>query len=165
MLKRTSAGPALLAAALMTGALSSGACNRGAEETAPVAEMQMETPVRSLETPVSVTGCLRAGEARETFVLTSSRADEEGRTVTYALNFVPGTDAQDLREHVGQQVAVEGIVRAQQTVAGYAPSAPAANEPVGTGGEATVQTSTNLAVEQLQVNELRPIGQPCGDDR
>jgi hypothetical protein len=163
MFNRPSAGTALLTAALMTGALSAAACNRGAEETVPVAEMQTETPVEHLERPVSVTGCLLAGEAAETFVLTSSRADD-GRTVTYALNLAPGMQAMDLRDHVGEQVAVEGVVRAQQAVTGYTPSAPPAGEPVGTTGEPAVQTTTELAVEQLQVEQLRPIGEPCQDD-
>jgi hypothetical protein len=164
MSNSTSAVTALLTAALMTSALASGGCNRGAEETMPVAEMQTETPVEHMETPVNVTGCLRAGEAADTFVLTTSRAEEPGRPVTYALNFEPGT-TQDVREHVGQQVAIDGVVRAQQAVTGYTPSAPAANQPVGTAGEPTVQTTTELAVRQLQVNNLRPLGEACGDDR
>jgi hypothetical protein len=165
MSKSTSAGTALLTVALMTGALASGACNRGAEETTPVAETQTETPVQNMETPVSVTGCLRAGEARETFVLTTSGAEDAGRTATYALSFAPGTNVEDMREHVGQQVAIEGVVRAQQAVAGHTVAAPAAGDPVGTAGAPTVQTSTELAVRQLQVTELRPIGEACGDDR
>jgi hypothetical protein len=163
MSKTTSTGTALLTAALMT--LASAACNRGAEETVPVAEMQTETPVQPLETPVTVTGCLLAGEAAETFVLTSSSVEDGGQTVTYALNFAPGTEAEDMRAHVGEQVAVEGVVRAQQAMAGYTPAAPAVNEPVGTAGEPTVQTETKLAVRQLQVSELRPIGEPCGGNR
>jgi hypothetical protein len=165
MSKSTSAGTALLTAALLTSALASGACNRGAEETTPVAETQTQTPVQHLDTPVSVTGCLRGGEARETFVLTASREDEPGRPVTYALNFEPGTATEDLRDHVGEQVAIEGVVRAQQSMSGYSPAAPAAGEPVGTAGEATVTTQTELAVRQLQVTDLRPLGEPCSADR
>ena len=45
-------------------------CSR--EKTAPVAETQTQTPVRTDNQPVTVSGCLRAGEAAETFVLTSS---------------------------------------------------------------------------------------------
>jgi hypothetical protein len=165
MSTRTSAGTALLTAALMTGALASTACNRGAEETMPVAEVQRETAVEGLERPVNVTGCLRAGDAAGTFVLTSTEAADQGRTMTYALNFRTDMNDEELREHVGEQVTVEGIVRSQQSASGYTPGAPAANEPVGTTGTPTVQTTTELAVQQLDVNELRPIGEACGQDR
>jgi hypothetical protein len=165
MFKRPSAGSVLLTAALMTGALSSAACNRGAEETIPVAEMRGESPITELERPVSVTGCLRGGEAPETFVLTTSRADDADRTTTYALNLPPEMQARDVRDHVGEQVAIEGIVRSQQAIAGYTRPAPAAGQPVGTAGEPTVQTTTELAVDELQVNQLRPLGEPCLDDR
>lgn len=156
-------GAALLTVAVMMGGLSSAACNRGGDETAPVAEVQTETPVQHLERPVAVQGCLRAGEAANSFVLTSSQAEQDGRTVTYALNYAAETPPTDLREHIGRQVHVEGVVRAQQAVKSYTPAAPAANEPVGTGGEPMVQTTTALVVQQLEVTSMRPLGAACGD--
>lgn len=156
-------GAALLTAAVMVGGLSSAACSRDAEETAPVAEMQTETPVQHLERPVAVQGCLRAGEAPDTFVLTSSKAEQDGRTITYALNYAADAQPADLDDHIGREVHVEGVVRAQQGVKGYTPAAPAASEPVGTAGEPTVQSTTALAVRQLEVTSLRPLGEACGD--
>ncbi|CAN5506239.1 hypothetical protein BH23ACI1_BH23ACI1_24200 [soil metagenome] len=165
MSHKSFSGTALFTATVMVGALASSACNRGAQETVPVAEMQTESPVHVMERPVSVQGCLRAGEGGTTFVLTSSRAEDDGTTATYALHHPADMVPADLREHVGQQVHVEGVVRAQQALTGYTPSAPPANDPVGTGGEPAVSTTTELAVHQLEIKTLRPLGEACGDDR
>jgi hypothetical protein len=155
-------GPVLFTAALMIGALSSTACNRPAEETAPLAETQAASTVEGLNRPVTVQGCLRAGEGGTTFVLTSSHA-EDGSTRTYALNYAAGTAPADLRDHIGNQVEVEGVVRSQDAVTARTPTTPAANDPVGTAGEPTVQTTTELAVQQLDVQALKPLGEACPD--
>lgn len=163
MSHKSLSGTTLLTAAVMLGALSSTACNREADETAPAAEVRAEGPVQELARPVTVLGCLRAGEGGTTFVLTSSQAEQDGTTRTYTLKYPAGMEPADLREHLGNRVQVEGVVRAQQAISGYTPSAPAPNEPVGTGGEPTVQTATELTVLQLEVKTLRPLGDACGD--
>ena len=156
-----SARRGLLALALAAATVSAGACNRGAQETVPVAELQSQTPTQEVNAPVNLTGCLMAGDAQGTFVLTTSEAQEQGRTATYALNYPAGLQPEDLREHVGRQVAVQGVVQTQQGVTAHTPGAPAASDAVGTAGQPTVATTTELAVRHLQVETLRPLDQAC----
>lgn len=148
-----------LAALVLGGAAGSG-CGRDADETAPVPEGRSAQVVDNLARPVTVTGCLRAGESSTTFVLTTSET-REGQTRTYALQYPPETKPEDLRDHIGRQVQVEGVVRSQQAVTGATPSTPPANDPVGTGGDPEVRTTTTLAVEQLEVRTLRPLNEAC----
>ena len=57
--------------ALFIAAAAAGACSRE-EPAAPVAQAQTQS-VQKPNVPTLVTGCLRAGEATDTFVLTSSQ--------------------------------------------------------------------------------------------
>lgn len=157
------AGSALIAVLALAGATMSAGCGRDAgDDVTPVAQGQTERAIENLARDVTVLGCLRAGEAANTFVVTASEAGPEGTTRTYALSY-PADQPEDLQEHVGGQVEVQGIVRAQHAVTGATPSTPPANEPVGTGGEPRVQTTTTLAVEQLEVRTLRPLGEACAE--
>jgi hypothetical protein len=157
------AGSAVLAVFALVGAAASAGCGREADEAAPVAQQQAERSIDNIARNVTVQGCLRAGEAANTFVVTTSEAEQEGSTRTYALNYAAGSQPEDLQEHVGKRVEVQGVVRSQQAVTGQTPATPPANEPVGTGGEPRVQTSTTLAVEQLEVSALRPLADGCGE--
>jgi hypothetical protein len=68
----------------------------------------------------------------------------------------------NLRDHIGQQVEVSGVVRSEQEMASASPSRPAANDAAtGTSGTPTVQTRTQLQVRQLEVNSVKPAGGKC----
>lgn len=157
------AGRALLAAVALAGATMAAGCGREAEDATPVAQGQSERAIENLARDVRVLGCLRAGEAANTFVVTASEAGPEGTTRTYALHYPAANQPDDLHDHVGRQVEVQGVVRAQDAVTSATPSTAPANEPVGTGAEPRVRTTTTLAVEHLEVNTLRPLGTACGE--
>ena len=135
------------------------ACNRG--DRTPPAETQTATPMQSTNTPVTVTGCLRAGDASDTFVLTAARTDTSEQTATYQLHEYEGVK---LAEHVGQQVQVSGVLRAQQEVSTRSTTQPA-GKPTGTSGTPVVSTSTELDIKQLNVTQVRPVGERCPDER
>ena len=157
----------MLSATLLASALAatfvSAAC-RGEEETVPpVAQSQTATPVQETNKPVTVTGCLRAGEATGTFVLTASKTAEgqtttAGQTATYQLH---GAENVDMRSHVGKLVEVSGIVRSQQAIASRSPTTPADQRATGTSGTPTVQTSTEVALSELDVKAVKPLGENC----
>jgi hypothetical protein len=134
------------------------ACNR--KEPAPAAETQTATPVQSANAPTTVTGCLRAGDASNTFVLTAARSASSEQTATYQLY---PRDGVTLTDHVGEQVAVTGMLRAQQQVQSRSTTEPA-GKPTGTGGTPAVSTSTALEIKQLDVEQVRPAGGKCPDE-
>lgn len=154
--------PAVLLASALAAAAVSAAC-RGEEETTPVSQTQTATPVQQPNQPVTVTGCLRAGEATDTFVLTASKTAQEqtttsGQTATYQLY---GSENVDMRSHVGTRVEVSGVVRTQQQIASRTPTAPADDKATGTSGTPTVQTTTEVAIKELDVNAVKPLGENC----
>ncbi len=146
---------AALAAALVAGTFSA-ACGND-DKAAPAAEMQSQTPVQPTNQPTTLTGCLRAGEATGTFVLTTSQTAQE-QTATYQL-----TPAQnvDLTSNIGQRVEVKGVVRTQQEIAARTKATPAADRATGTSGTPAVQTTTEVAIRQLDVSTVRPLGERC----
>ncbi len=130
------------------------ACNRNAA----VPEVPRTTGLQSRMEPVTVAGCLRAGEAENTFVLTAAATDPDSKSATYQLI---GHDV-PLREYVGQQVEVEGTVQAEEAIAtnGVAAQKPAK----GTEGTPTVETKTELDVKQMTVSSVKPSGQRCAPE-
>jgi hypothetical protein len=143
----------LIAAAAVSG------CKR--EQPAPAAETQTATPVQSANAPMTVTGCLRAGDASDTFVLTAARATTGEQTATYQLFTDKGVT---LADHVGQQVAVTGVLRAQQEVQSRSTTEPA-GKPTGTGGTPSVSTTTELEIKQLDVRQVQPAGGKCPEEK
>jgi hypothetical protein len=134
------------------------ACNR--KEPQPAAETQTATPVQTANTPTTVTGCLRAGDASDTFVLTAARAATGEQTATYQLYPEQGVQ---LADHIGHQVVVTGVLRAQQEVQSRSTTEPA-GKPTGTGGTPTVSTATALDIKQLNVQQVRPTAEKCPAD-
>jgi len=107
--------------------------------------------------PLNVSGCLRAGLADTTFVLTAEPdANSSDKPVTYQLT------ARDvaLRDYVGQRVEVSGILRAEQRIATTG-TATVEKPAKGTAGTPVVDTATELDVRQLTVNAVRPTGDRC----
>ena len=140
--------------------LGSAGCGGNDEpQPAPPAEATAQTPAVPQNKPMTLNGCLRAGEANDTFVLTTAQAQDSAETATYQLT---GAQGVNLRDHIGQRVEVSGVVRSEQEMASSSASRPAANEKAtGTTGTPTVQTRTQLQVRQLDVNSIKPTGGKC----
>lgn len=137
---------------------SAAACNRAKQAQPPAAQVQSQTPPQALNTPESVTGCLRAGDAADTFVLTTSMSEDGRAPVTYQ---VVGSSTVNLTEHVGHRVAIQGIVREQQSTTTATTSAPATDKPKGTAGTPTVQTSATLQVRRLEASSVARASGDC----
>lgn len=140
-----------------TAILASGACSRNDTKATPAAEATVKTPAVPQNNPMTLTGCLRAGEAADTFVLTTAQTENSAETATYHLTGVQGVN---LRDHIGHQVEVNGVVRSEQEVASASPPRPA-ERAEGTSGTPTVQTRTNLQVRRFEVQSLKPTGGKC----
>ena len=148
--------PVLFASVLALGLASAG-CNRG-EKATVVAESQVQT-AQPANQPLTVSGCLKAGEADGTFVLTAARSTgSTGETANYHL---VGPQANNLQEHVGRQVEVSGTMQAQQETASTAPARQADERATGTSGTPVVQTKTEVDIRRLAVTSLKPIGEKC----
>jgi hypothetical protein len=146
------AATVVVAAAL---ALSGTACGK-AENRAP--ELATKTPEQPINQPKTVTGCLRAGAAPNTFVLTAAEATGATTTATYELFPKAGVD---LHAYAGQEVAVSGTLRSQQTVAtsGEVQEKPAN----GVSGTPTVETRSELNVRKLDVESVTTTGNRCAE--
>lgn len=142
-------------AAVLAAAVSVG-CGR--EEQAPAATVATQTPEQQMSMPTTVTGCLRAGDTADTFVLTAAQAGGE-QTATYQLT---GANAANLREHIGRRVEVSGMLTGGQSVELRSTTDPATPAPAATTGQQpAVSTTTELAVRQLEVREVRPLEGDC----
>lgn len=124
------------------------------EPAPPAAQIQTESPTRVTNQPMTVTGCLRAGEAANTFVLTTGGTD----VATYNLAAREGVN---LADHVGRQVEVDGVLVAQQETATRAEGPARGETATGTAGTPTVSTRSELDLRRLEVNGVRPTGQEC----
>jgi hypothetical protein len=136
---------------------ASTACNRNKQAT-PTAEMQRETPLKPANQPLTVTGCLKAGEAADTFVLTSAQSQGGPPAATYQLM---GAEGVNLRDHVGHRVEVSGVLNAEKRVAATTPGQAAGEAPTGTSGTPTVSTQTKLDIKQLDVSGVRRVEGRC----
>jgi hypothetical protein len=145
----------LLTATLLSAATLAGGCSRE-EAQPPAAQVQSQTAT-PLNAPESVTGCLRAGDAADTFVLTTSQTDDGRPPSTYQ---VIGTSGVNLADHVGHRVAITGIVREQQTATTATTAAPATDKPQGTSGTPQVQTTATLQMRRMEVSS---VGRAAGD--
>lgn len=146
-----------VALACSVATLPSAGCSRNGKKSAPAAEVQTQTPMEQLNAPITVTGCLRAGDAPDTFVLTVARSTEGEQTATYQLR---GGQADQLRDQVGKRLEVSGILSAQQRV-GSLSTSNAVPKAKGTAGTPTVSTETEVNVRHLEVQSVRPLGDRC----
>ncbi len=120
------------------------------------AETQVTT-TQPANQPLTIAGCLRSGVGGDsTFVLTRTRAGGQAETATYQLT---GLDDVSLREHVGQQVEVQGTLRAQRQIAsrGEMP----AEKSEGTAGTPKVETTTDAEINVLDVTAITSSGNKC----
>ena len=143
--------------ALALAAASAVACGGGEKSGAPPAQSATQT-TQPLNRPTTVTGCLRAGDAANTYVLTASRAEDGVNPATYQIT---GTGGANLQDHVGDRVEVTGTLTEQQHVATSEAATKADEKARGTTGTPTVQTSTQLAVRRLEVTGVKALGGEC----
>lgn len=146
-------GTALLVAACA-------ACGSKGEEVPPL-DTNSVTPPQATALPERVQGCVRAGEADGTFVLTASSLDTRLAAATYQLEGMPD----ELRPYVGQRVEVAGTIVSEQTAQSRGLPMTAADAPAGTSGQAptpTVQSKTTLEIKRLQVASVTPVSGECG---
>ena len=122
-----------------------------------VPEAQKTSGVQQRMERVTVTGCLRSGIADGTFVLITVQPQDSAKTANYQLT---GQEGVNLRQYIGQQVAVSGTVRSEQEVTS---SSGTTQEKAakGTSGTPTVETKTELDVRRLDVSAVKPIGSSC----
>jgi hypothetical protein len=159
---------AFAVATLFSAVAATGACQRTPEpQPAPAPEVQAEA-IHHTDRPTTVSGCLRAGEAPNTFVLTAARAEGSMETATYQLVAQADVDLRDqMREHVGQMVRVDGTLRAQQAASAQTLAAPADagnDQPAGTAGTPMVQTRTDVTINQVTVEAITSLDEACGID-
>jgi hypothetical protein len=124
--------------------------------------MRSETPATAANEPMTVNGCLKAGVAPDTYVLTADAQAQGGvPAATYQL---VGTNNVNVKEHVGERVEVKGILEAQKRVdARSTTEAPknAGEQPAGTTGKPAVSTETQLDIKRLNVNSIQKVADRC----
>lgn len=152
-MSKTSRYGAIALAAALTAA--GAACSNG-HKTTP-AETQTATTTNTPMT-TTVTGCLTAGEAPDTYTLSAARTAGANDTATYHL---VGTNNVDLRSHVGERVQVSGTVTTGAEIASRSTPQAEPDRAKGTSGTPVVQTQTDLQIRQLQVDSVAPQGQSC----
>jgi hypothetical protein len=141
-------------------ALGGAACGRGSGKTdrAP-AETQTATAAAATPMTTTVSGCLKAGEAPDTYVLTAAESAGATATATYEL---VGAKPDDLRSHVGTRVQVTGTVTSDADVESRsAATREDDKKPRGTTGTPTVQTQTDVQIRHLRVDTVTPQGETC----
>ena len=141
---------AIAVAALACAVVTGSACNQQKNAT-PTAQIQSNSPAQVANSPESVTGCLRAGDAPDTFVLTTSQLADGRQPATYQLS---GSAGVNLTEHIGERVSVQGVVRAQQESTTATSGAPANARPQGTAGSPTVSTRTTIDLKRMDVTSI-----------
>jgi hypothetical protein len=151
MNRRQGVAALLIATAAIVG------CNREEPEV-PSAQVQTES-VQQTNAPTVVTGCLRATEAADTFVLTTAEIEEGLPAATYQLH---GTAGVHLADHVGKRIEVTGVVREQAQIATRDAARVPDDKATGTAGTPAVQTGTALTIRQLDVTSMKRAGGDCG---
>jgi hypothetical protein len=146
-----------LALVCSTTAIPTAACGRSGKQTSPAAEVQTQTPVQQMNTPLTVTGCLRAGDADDTFVLTTARSTEGEQTATYQLL---GGPSDQLRDQIGKRIEVTGVLSAQQRTESLSMTE-TTRRAKGTSGTPTVSTRTDVDVRHFDVQSVKPLGDRC----
>ena len=151
-------GAIVVAAGLAVGGA---ACGRGPSVSQGTSNTPPETKTATTSNQpmtTTVTGCLAAGDAADTFVLNSARADGATTSATYNL---AGANNDELRGHVGEQVRVTGTVTSGAQVAERSLPQAEREKPKATTGTPVVQTQTDVQIKRLAVSSVSPQGQKC----
>jgi len=148
-------------AAAVTLAIGSAACGHGPSASQDRSNTPPETPTATRSnTPMTttVTGCLAAGDASDTYVLNAARAEGATTGATYHL---VGTNPAQLRDHIGEEVRVSGTVTSGEQIAERSLPHVETDKAKGTSGTPVVQTQTDVQIHRLQVSSVSPQGQKC----
>jgi hypothetical protein len=70
-------------------------------------------------------------------------------------------DGVNLRDHVGRQIEVQGILNAQQQVASRSTTDPAPNATGTSCSTPSVSTTTNLKIRRFDVQQVKSVGKEC----
>jgi hypothetical protein len=151
MQNKTLAGSLLLCVTIAVGA-----CKPADEKMATATDVQTQS-AKPVNMPVTLTGCLKAGQADDMLVLTTARTEGSSEAATYQL---VGDETAKLREHIGRRVEVSGTVQAQQEAASRTTARPE-ERPTGTSGTPTVQTQTEVEIKRLAVSSAKPLDEKC----
>ena len=144
---------------VFAGFVAAAAAACGGTPEAPPAQSQSSVS-RQVNAPTTVTGCLRAGDAANTFVLTTAQSVDGTPAATYHLT--GGADI-NLQQHVGNRVEASGVVEQQSEIATRQPAQPADNAKGTAGsGTPTVQTGTELSIRRMNVASVKHVGGDCG---
>lgn len=138
-------------------AIATGACSRD-EKMTTASESQTQA-AQAANTPMTVAGCVKAGDAADTYVLTTART--EGAPTDAATYELVGDQVASLRDHIGRRAEVSGTLQAQQEIASRSTAKPADERPTGTSGTPTVQTRTEVEIKRLAVTSVKPLGDKC----
>ncbi|HJR59816.1 MAG TPA: hypothetical protein VJ813_10470 [Vicinamibacterales bacterium] len=132
-------------------------CQREPEVPAAQTQTQASSPANQ---PATVIGCLRAGDAEGTYVVTTAQTVDGAPAATYELAGDAGVNLQD---HVGRRVEVTGVIDQQSQVATRQSAQPADNATgtAGKPGTPTVQTGTQLSIKRLEVKAVKRTGGDC----
>jgi hypothetical protein len=146
-----------LASVVLVCAVAAGC--RGGDPEVPPAQTQTATSGPANQ-PTTVTGCLRAGDAENTFVLTTAQTADGTPAATYHLTGDPGVN---LVDHIGRRVEVSGLVNEQAQITTRQAQQPAENATgtAGRPGTPTVQTGTELAIKRLVISSVKRAGGDC----
>jgi hypothetical protein len=131
---------------------------RSKEPAAPPAEDRTQA-AQTANHPETVTGCLKAGDAPNTFVVTAAKTEGSAQTATYQLVSNAGVN---LADHVGRQVEVSGTVKQTQELQSRDRAQPA--QPAGTSGQASkpvVETRTEVDIKQIEPVSIKRVGDRC----
>ena len=135
-----------------------GACGRNDEKAAvPPAEVQTQA-AKPANQPTTVSGCLKAGDAPDTYVVTAARTEGSTDTATYQL---VGTQGVKLADHIGHAVQVSGVVRQTQELESRARAESPKPEATTGAGKPVVETRTEVEIKRLEVTEVKPTGDKC----
>jgi hypothetical protein len=146
----------LITSVVLAACVSAAAACKGNGTRLP--EKQTASAVQPRNESVTVSGCLRAGLAENTFVLNSAKATGDMESATYHLL---GAQTDALREHVGEQVELSGMLKSEQQVASVGTTAAETAE--GTSGRAAVKTRSDVDVKSLVVESIKPSGTKCAE--
>jgi hypothetical protein len=140
--------------------VTSSACSRQEEAASVPADPTTASQPQQRNQPMTVTGCLRAGEAADTLVLTAAAAEGTSEPATYEL---VGASAQ-LKDHVGDRVEVTGTLESEQDLRAKT-SATETEKPKGTTGTPVVETQTKVEIRRLAVATARAVSGECTPER
>lgn len=145
----------LALSAVVSAALIAAAC--ASEPEVPPAESQTAV-TRDVERPTTVSGCLKAGEAANTYVLTTSRTVDGTAPATYQLT---GANDLNLQQHVGSRIEATGVVESQSEIASRTTAQPPENPRATSGTTPSVQTGTELSIRRMDVTSVRALEGEC----